>query len=67
MYWVRYGSDSRIRYGNRLILLLLDIVVCDLYFDSHILVVLFVILILSIHIHCINYVCERVLGIFPHP
>ena len=53
--WVRYGSHIRIRYGIgygtdiTLFLLLLRVnVICDLYFDSHILVVLIITLILFI-------------------
>ena len=70
VYWMRCRSDSCIRYGSHLhiwygtglivfLLLLLNIVVCDLYFDSHILVVLIIILILIIHINCIHYVYVR--------
>ena len=53
--WVQYGSHIRIRYGIgygtdiALFLLLLSVnVICDLYFDSHILVVLIITLILFI-------------------
>ena len=60
--WVRYGSDSRIRYGSGLIVfhyyLILWYVLCDLYFHSHILLVLIMFLILIIHINyivCIVY------------
>ena len=51
-----------IQYGSSLIiflLLLIDIVVCDLYFDSHILFVLVIILLLIIHITCINCINVR--------
>ena len=45
----------RYRYDTTLFLLLLvDIVVCDLYFVSHILLYLIITLILIIHINCIN-------------
>ena len=54
---MRYGSHIRIRYrigygtDIALFLLLLSVnVICDLYFDSHILVVLIITLILIIHI-----------------
>ena len=50
---VIYGSDIRIRSGidtTLFLLLLVDIVVCDLYFDSHILFVLIITLILIIHV-----------------
>ena len=56
--WVRYGSDSRIRYGSNLIvflLLLLNVMVCDLYFAGHILLCLCITLILIIYIVCIVY------------
>ena len=42
-----------------LYLLLVDIVACDLYFDSHILLSLIITLILIIHINCINCVYVR--------
>ena len=66
--WVRYGSHIRIRYGIRygtdiaLFLPLLSVnVICDLYFDSHILVVLIITLILIIHIiHIISIKCVYV-------
>ena len=57
--WVRYGSHLHIRYRTDLIifhLLLLNIMECDLYFDSHILLCLFLTLILIIHIICIKCV-----------
>ena len=45
----------RCRYDTTLFLLLLvDIVACDLYFDCHILLYLIITLILIIHINCIN-------------
>ena len=64
MCWVRYGSHIRIRYGIgygtdiALFLLLLSVnVICDLYFDSHILVVLIIHIIHIISIKCV-YVRE---------
>ena len=59
---VIYGSDVHIRYGidtTLFLLLLVDVVVCDLYFDSHILLCLFITLILIIHIICIQCVYVR--------
>ena len=62
--WVLYGSHIRIRYGIgygtdiALFLLLLSVnVICDLYFDSHILVVLIITL---IFIHIISIKCVYV-------
>ena len=59
---VIYRSAICIRYGintTLFLLLLVDIVVCALYFDSHILLCLFITLVLIIHIICINYVYVR--------
>ena len=63
---LRCGSDvafnAQIRYGNDttlFLLLLVDIVACDLYFDSHILFVLIITLILIIHINYINCISVR--------
>ena len=50
---VIYGSDIRMHSGidtTLFLLLLVDIVVCDLYFDSYILFVLIITLILIIHV-----------------
>ena len=50
---VIYGSDIHMRSGidtTLFLILLVDIVVCDLYFDSHILFVLIITLILIIHV-----------------
>ena len=49
-----YDTETFLLY-----LLLVDIVACDLYFDSHILLFLIIILILIIHINCINCVYVR--------
>ena len=46
---IRYGYDTTL-----FLLLLVDIVACDLYFVSHILLYLIITLILIIHINCIN-------------
>ena len=58
---IRKSFAYTVRYGTYLIvfLLLLVIVVCDLYFDSHILIVLIIILILIIHIISITCVYVR--------
>ena len=57
------GCDTEVMcmYVTESILLyfLVDIVVCDLYFDSHILLCLFITLILIIHIICIKCVYVR--------
>ena len=56
--WVLYGSDSRIRCGSGLIvflLIFLNIMECDLYFDSHIFLCLCIPLILIISIVYIVY------------
>ena len=50
-----YGTEPVLLYLFFYCLLLI-IVVCDLYFDSHILVVLIISLILINYIHCINCV-----------
>ena len=64
--WIQYGSHIRIRYGisygtdTSLFLLLLSAnVVCDLYFNSHILVVSIIIPILINHIISIKCVYVR--------
>ena len=60
--WVRYGSHMRIRYGTDLIIFLLislSIKVCDLYFNSHILLCLCITLILILYIISINCVYVR--------
>ena len=50
----------RYRYDTTLFLLLLvDIVACDLYFDSHILFILIITLMLIIHINCLNCINVR--------
>ena len=49
--WLRC---SYIRYQYAFSCLMLYIMVCDLYFDSHILLYLIITLILIIHINCIN-------------
>ena len=46
---IQYGYDTTL-----FLLLLVDIVACDLYFVSHILLYLIITLILIIHINCIN-------------
>ena len=58
-----YDTEVIFVYGTEPVLLyfffycaLLIIVLCGLYFDSHILVVLFIYLILINYIHCINCV-----------
>ena len=63
---VWYGSDSRIRYRSDLIvflLLLLNVMVCDLYFAGHILLCLCITLILIIYIVCIVYMWESIMNI----
>ena len=51
-----YNMEVIYVYDTQLLLLLLvDIVVCDLYFDSHILLCLFITLMVIIHIVCIVY------------
>ena len=49
LIWIWYGYDTSL-----FLLLLVDIVACDLYFVSHILLYLIITLILIIHINCIN-------------
>ena len=60
---LRSGYDTEVMFlvydTETLLLLLVDIVVCDLYFDSHILFVLIIIFILIIHITCINCINVR--------
>ena len=72
--WVRYGSRIRIRYGigygtdTSLFLLLLSVnVICDLYFDSHILVVLIITLILFMLLVLNVYMWESVIIILSLP
>ena len=56
VYGIGYGTDTTL-----FLLLLSANVVCDLYFDSHILVVLIITLILIIHIiHIISIKCVYV-------
>ena len=57
-----YGSDVRIRYGidtTLFLLLLLNVMVCDLYFDSHILLCLCITLILIHYVIGIKCVYVR--------
>ena len=51
---IQYGYDTTL-----FLLLLVDIVACDLYFVSHILWYLIITLILIIHINCINCISVR--------
>ena len=53
-----YGSDVRIRYGIDTTLLL-NVMVCDLYFDSHILLCLCITLILILYVISIKCVYVR--------
>ena len=63
---LRVGYDTEVLciYGTEtglivFLLVLLNIMECDLYFDSHILLCLFITLILFIHIICIKCVYVR--------
>ena len=61
-WWVRYGSDLRIRYGRSLIVFLLiwlSIMVCDLSFNSHILLCLCITLIFILYVIGIKCVYGR--------